>query len=130
MRTRDVPRIHLVEVGADTAKVRSPERLPRASPGKSPSAPFRDDCIAKISAKANFPPRRCYLNVPLQAAQPVLRIIEGAAHKVFELVASLSGFLNDGLGATAPFPHPEPSARYRFAQETFAATRRDERDAP
>jgi hypothetical protein len=34
------------------------------------------------------------------------------------------------LGHEGQFPAPEPSARYRFGQETFAGTRGNERDAP
>jgi hypothetical protein len=34
------------------------------------------------------------------------------------------------VGHEGQFPAPEPSARYRFGQETFAGTRGNERDAP
>ena len=33
------------------------------------------------------------------------------------------------MGHEAQFPPPEPSARYRFGQATFAGTRGNERDA-
>ena len=41
-----------------------------------------------------------------------------------------TGIANGRYGAIAPVPAPEPSARYRFGQETFAGTQGNERDAP
>jgi hypothetical protein len=35
-----------------------------------------------------------------------------------------------GMGQQHQFPPPEPSARYRFGQGTFAGTRGNERHAP